>query len=968
MAKLLFNIGRWSYLHKKLVAIVWLCILGTVAGVSLTAQKGFNDIFAVTGVPSEQATELLKEKWPGSKTPAASTDVNLVFRAPEGHTLDEPEYMEAMDKTVEAIYDNVEHLGDTKQFGNPVRVNENFFGPFVQQMRDLGLPEQQALSDAYTLRTWSDDKRYGFANFTYDNFIPADVSDEDREAVVDAVQFSRDAGLTVEIGGPGFAPAPAIEPISEVVGLIAAALILLLFLGSFVAAGMPVLTGLVGVAIGSLSAAGATFFLPLNSLTPALGLMIGLACGIDYALFILTRYRDELSRGRSRPDAVGLATGTAGSAVVFAGMTVILALVALRLVDIAFLTYLGYFAALYVFVGVLVALTLLPALIGFAGNRLFRKEVAIGYRKKQAAAVGVAAHGAAGTAGHSTEHGSEEAGSDGAKDEDNGLGTRWAKFVWRNPLKVLLVCVIGLGLLAVPAFDLKLALPSDSVAKVDTTNRRSVDLIEEGFGAGRNARMLVIVKADHVNRDSVALRPYIAGQVGVEPQEAAQKAAFLYTMEQMATNPEVVHSQFVGVSPDGTTAQIMVTPKGGPTDQSTIDLIFALRAKQNEIESAIGVDMGITGFTAIQQDVTDRLAQTMITYLILVVGLSLVLLVMVFRSLVMPLIAAFGYLLSVGAAFGVTVLVWQKGALGLWDSPGPLISFMPIFLIGVTFGLAMDYQVFIASRMRERYIHESHRAAQGTQYSPVDDSVIFGFSLGAKVVTAAGLIMVCVFAAAVLQPLAFIQVFGFALGAGVLFDAFVVRMAVVPALMILFGRATWYMPKWLDKILPSFDVEGSGLETAFAKGEVSYMEDDTDWDVENYSKSYKNKQRRAREKARKRGELATVGAAAEAVTAVEAAPSSLVGGAEPAVVAEAKPNVSHETTTGATNGETADSAASDVLTSDVGTVETGGGVTATGAEAPMPPRQRRPIPRSRRSTGGADTASSGGGGRHRKPE
>ncbi|WJY73784.1 MMPL family transporter [Corynebacterium auriscanis] len=893
MAKFLFHTGRWSFLHKWMVLIFWLVTLAAVAGSALTFQKGFNDLFEISDVPTTHATETLMEKFPGTKNPAAAADVNVVFQAPEGHKLDEPQYMKAMDETVQHVKDHVPQLGDTMRFHNPVTMNAGLEKELVKQLTAQGLPEQTARADADNLRTWSADGRTGIATFSFDVPLPADVTEEDRDAVYDAIAKSRDAGLTAEVGGPGFGDPIAVEPISEIAGVIVALIILFITFGSLIAAGLPLITAVIGVGIGALLTVGATAFGPLNSMTPTLGVMIGLAVGIDYALFIMSRYRDELKRGRSKPDAIGLATGTAGSAVVFAGLTVVIALLGLRLAGIPFLAYMGYSAAAFVFIAVLVALTLLPALVGIFAGRLFKKDAA-------RAGVALADSGNAERGGDGATGGTEVAESAGAarragatdgaeaphrartvestgaarragapdSAEREGLSMKWVKLVHRVPGLMLALVMACLAALTTPAMDLQLSLPSDSTSNVDSTQRKAAELTAEGFGAGRNAPFLVLVNATNVNENAEALKPYVQAQLqqGAQGQQsqqrsggqgqqdaqrgaqgqgqdrqqssedqgkshnnrlqAARSAAFIYAVSELSNNADVKHAQLVGQSPDGTTAQILVTPNGGPIDERTVQLIHGLRSQQTLIEAATGADMGITGFTPIQQDVTDKLEDAMPIYLGLVVGLALLLLLMVFRSLLVPIMAAAGFLLSVGAAFGVTVLVWQKGLWGLWDSPGPLISFMPIFLIGVTFGLAMDYQVFIVSRMRERFIHESKRTAHNSPYTPTEDSVIFGFGLGARVVTAAALIMIGVFASFVFQPLPFIQIFGFALGAGVLFDAFFIRMTAIPALMILHGRWTWYMPKWLDKILPTFDVEGEKLEAAFNSGEIHQMGDD----------------------------------------------------------------------------------------------------------------------------------------------
>jgi len=910
VAKILFNLGRWSYLHKKRVIAAWLLLFVGIAAAALGFQKGFNDIFEIKDVPSTHATEMLQEKFPGTKNPAESTDVNIVFGAPEGKKLEDPELMAAMDETVASLKNNVPDFKEGMQFGNPVELNDKLGKMLVDQMTKQGMPKATAQSDADNLRMYSADGRYGTMTFSYDVPLPADVTDEDRQAVYDAIQISRDAGMDVEVGGPGFGDPIKVEPISEIAGVVVALIILAFTFGSLLAAGLPLATAIVGVGIGALVTVGATAVLPLNSITPTLGLMIGLAVGIDYALFIMSRYRDELRQGRSRPDAIGLAAGTAGSAVVFAGLTVTVALVGLRLADIPFLSYMGYFAAISVVVAVAVALTFLPALLGACGSRVFRKDATFGQHYASALVGEESAHGyfTGGPAGRGrgravraggdggTGAGAAEAG-DGAgagagesadaagasaaravargehqrvddRERKHSLAGRWIKLVYSFPGISIAVVMLVLAALTLPALNLQLSLPNDKTSNVDSTQRKSAEMIEAGFGPGRNAPFLVVVNGENANPDSPALATYMKGQAGQSGQsgdgeqpapdedrdaqgagasqtadgaqagqgedaqgagdkaKAAAQASFIYTMENLGSNIHVKHAQLIGQSEDGLAAQLLITPEGGPTEEGTATLIHALRGQQNVIEKETGVDMGITGLIPIQQDVTDQLSNAMPVYLLLVVGLALVLLLMIFRSITVPIMAAIGFLLSVGGAFGLTVLVWQEGWAGLWNSPGPLISFMPIFLIGVTFGLAMDYQVFIVSRMRERFKHESFEAAKTSKYTPVEDSVIFGFGMGAKVVTVAALIMIGVFASFIFQPLPFIQIFGFALGAAVLFDAFLVRMTFIPAMMILLGKATWYMPKWLDRILPTFDIEGSQLERDFRSGEIQRFDDE----------------------------------------------------------------------------------------------------------------------------------------------
>lgn len=483
------------------------------------------------------------------------------------------------------------------------------------------------------------------------------------------------------------------------------------------------------------------------------------------------------------PEAAGMAVGTAGSSVVFAGATVFVALFALIVAKIGFLTAMGLAAAGTVFMAVLVALTLVPALLGLAGDKAFAGRIP-------------------GIAGNPNKKGKHRKGAT--------MGNRWVRAVQKAPGLVMAVVVLGLGALSAPVLNMELALPADTSSNPDTTQRKSADLLAEGFGAGVNGPFLVIVNGEEANPDAPALQPLIQGQEGEDQQKKATFASFMYATQQLNQVGGVKHAQIVGLNSDQTAAQIMVTPTTGPTDPTTVGTASALRAENERLGEVTGAEIGMTGLTAVQLDITERLEAAMLPYLAIVVGLAILLLFLVFRSVLVPVVAGLGFLLSVGAAFGLTVLVWQDGLFGLVPAPGPLISFMPIFLIGVTFGLAMDYQVFLVTRMREHI--SRHPQGSGTKYNAVDEATIAGFTEGARVVTAAAIIMISVFVAFINQPLPFIQIFGFALAAGVLFDAFFVRMSLVPATMFLLGRATWWLPKWMDKVMPSLDIEGTALE------------------------------------------------------------------------------------------------------------------------------------------------------------
>ena len=809
MAKFLFKLGRWSFHHKWIVIVLWLAALAGVAGAASAFQKPFSNEFSIGGTPSIDATYTLVEKFPEGGNPVNAAGVNVVFAAPEGETLSQPQNSAAVDRVVGHIEGNLDDLAGTERFGNPVEVSPALQESVISLMTEQGLPEETARADADNLKMLSDDGRIGYTTFTIDVPSSMDVTDEHRRVVNDAMDLGRDLGLQVEAGGAGFGDPIQIKTTSEIIGLAIAFVVLIVTFGSLVAAGLPVLTAVIGVGIGAMTIMIATAFVELNNITPVLAVMIGLAVGIDYALFILSRYRVERER-MAADEAAGMAVGTAGSAVVFAGATVIIALAALAIVNIEFLTAMGLSAAFTVFVAVLVALTFIPALLGLLGDRTFAGRVpgVAGNRRKKRVREGR------------------------PRSPKPTLGNRWIHFVRRAPGLVMAVVVLSLGALSYPVLSMELSLPSDSTSNLDTTQRKSADLMAEGFGEGVNAPFLVIVDADEVDVDAPALQPLILAQESTAPGEepadrrdAAVTGSFLYTVGQLKNVGGVKHAQLIDMNPDTDAAQILVTPQTGPDDQYTSQVSHALREQGEQISDATGAEIGLTGLTAVQMDITERLSGAMPIYLGVVVGLAIFLLLGVFRSVMVPLVAGLGFLLSVGAAFGVTVLVWQEGLWGLVNTPAPLISFMPIFLIGVTFGLAMDYQVFLVTRIREHYISMRVQERARVRSNPgsdvpravskldaVEQATVVGFTRGARVVTAAALIMIAVFVAFIDQPLPFIQIFGFALGVGVLFDAFFIRMALVPATMFLMGNATWWIPRWLNLLIPRMDIEGTALE------------------------------------------------------------------------------------------------------------------------------------------------------------
>lgn len=787
MAKLLYHLGRWSYINRWKVIIAWIFIVAAAGGATLSLMKPMTTEYSISGTPAIDATRRAVELFPENGNPANAPSVNLVFKAPEGQKLSDPHNKEAVEDVVHHIAEGLDiPEGSQQRWGNPLEVSPALQQQVIEQFTSMGLPEETARADADNLAMVNADETIAYTTFDFDAESPYSVDPADKDVVHEAMDIGRAAGLEVEAGGAGFGDEIQVNSISEVIGLAVAFIVLIITFGSLASAGMPLISAVVGVGLGAMGVMIATHWMELNNLTPVLAVMIGLAVGIDYALFIMSRYRQERSR-MDGPDAAGMAVGTAGSSVVFAGATVFIALFALLVARISFLTAMGLAAAGTVFMAVLVALTLVPAMLGLLGDKAFAGRIP-------------------GVAGNPTKR--------RPRRTKPTMGNRWVRTVQRVPGIVMALVVLGLGALTAPVLHMELALPADTTSNPDTTQRKAADLLSEGFGPGINGPFLVIVDGANANPDSAALQPYIQGQEGEEDeQKKAALSSFMYSVQRLNQVGGVKHAQLVGVSQDMKAAQIMVSPTTAPTDEATVGTASALRTASAELEDATGAEIGMTGLTAVQLDITERLEGAMGPYLAIVVGLAIFLLLAVFRSILVPLVAGLGFLLSVGGAFGLTVLVWQDGLTGLVPAPGPLISFMPIFLIGVTFGLAMDYQVFLVTRMREHFSrYPQGSGGKYSKYNANDEATIAGFTAGARVVTAAAIIMISVFVAFISQPLPFIQIFGFALAAGVLFDAFLVRMSLVPATMFLMGHTTWWMPKWLDKLIPQLDIEGTALE------------------------------------------------------------------------------------------------------------------------------------------------------------
>lgn len=619
---------------------------------------------------------------------------------------------------------------------------------------------ERILTAATEFRVVSSDNSVAQANVVFK--LPMnDIEAIDKLAVATFLQQNAPAGVTVELSKDLTQSMEGILGIGEIVGLVVAALVLLIMLGTLIAAGLPVFAAILGVGIGATITMAMAAVIDMSSTTPTLGVMLGLAVGIDYSLFILNRHRKQLKAGMPIRESISLANGTSGNAVFFAGLTVIIALVALNLTGVGFLGLMGDFAALNILVGVLIAVSFMPAVLSKLGLRVLTK--------KERAKIGQATESA-------------------AADIKPAVASKpKTYFAAKHPWLSMLGATIVLLVAALPIGSMRLGLPDGSAEPTDSSQYRAYQLTTDAFGAGSNGVVIVVATFDHaiVGDDALVAK--------------ADLATELFAIKNVASVVPAATSE------DSTKLLLQVTPKTGPATAETETLVQDLRALSSTTQSKYGATLGVTGLTASNIDVSKKLADALPLYLGTVLALSLLILVLVFRSLLVPLVASFGFLLSVAATMGAVVAVYQWGWLGSIfgvHDPAPVLSFLPTMLIGILFGLAMDYQLFLVSGMREAYVHG---------LSP-KDAVIAGARSGRSVVIAAASIMIFVFGGFAFSHLTQVRPIGLGLAVGVLADAFLVRMTLVPAIMAVLGKSAWYLPKWLDRILPDVDVEGAKLE------------------------------------------------------------------------------------------------------------------------------------------------------------
>lgn len=824
MAELLYRLGRASARRARTVIVLWLTLLVAAGGAFFLFSGELEDGFSIPGTATDQVNQRLKTEFEGMGGGAGTivyetadgepftedqkeaigervdlaTEVDGVEgvvdpfatedeRAEQGELLqDGREQIDDARTEIEAGQEELdENRAQAEAAGMLDQVEEALDGgqdEIDQGLETLESEEEQleqgeALMEmAAGIGTVSED---GNAAMVMVSFTDAqeEVSQETRDAVISVFDSEPVDGATVEFADDIAMELPSLVSKAEIIGVVVAGVVLVVMLGTLIGAGLPILTALVGVGIATLITMSLSGVLAIADITPILGLMLGLAVGIDYALFIVNRHRRQLKQGLELQESVGLANGTAGNAVVFAGATVLIALLGLNLTGIGFLGLMGSVGAIAIAIAVIVAITLIPALLGLVGRRILSK--------RERARLGTAS--ANGQAPEKHSH---------IKPMSN------IRAIGRAA-----IAVIVLGVIALPVLDLRQGLPDGSSQSVDSTQYKAYVAIQENFGEGQNGPLLVTADLPGGPTDDEAEANSEQYQY-----EVADAVFALEDVEAVAP---------IGVSDDQTLAIFQVEPVEGPSSESTEDLVHTLRGMEPIHGEA---PLGVAGMASGNIDISEQIAGALPTYLTVVVGLSLVILLLVFRSIFVPVVATLGFILSYFAALGGVVAVYQWGWLGGllgMENPGPVLSFLPTIMVGILFGLAMDYMLFIGTGMREAYVHGA----------PARLAVVQGFRAGRSVVTAAAIIMISVFGGFIFSEMMMISSVGFGLAFGVLLDAFLVRMLLIPAVMHLAGDAAWWLPKWLERVLPDVDVEGSALEHAHLSQDTSSEEDDTSTDV-----------------------------------------------------------------------------------------------------------------------------------------
>ncbi|OKL50278.1 MMPL family transporter [Boudabousia marimammalium] len=734
MSASLHQLGRLCVRRAKTVLTVWLAILITLFVGVASVGLNLDDSFTLENSESIAGMNILQEQLPQ----ASGTNGQIVYESIDG----------------KPITDHRDQILEFVEKSSKIKGVTYVANPFDSPDLWVSLNGKFAISQAQ------------IADFT--DAATAGPGMHENAKALDGVKVHLSKELT-EVPG-------VLLSITEAFGVLLAMLILFLTFRSVVAAGLPIVSALIGVGAGMAGILLIAAFTDVSSTAPTLAVMLGLAVGIDYSLLILSRHRDHLAEGLSVEEAAGRALATSGSAVIFAGTTVIIALLGMFVVDIGFLTVMGVVSAMTVAFAVLVAITAIPAFAGLVGARLTPKP------QKQSKA--------------------------GQNRPTHPVADKWSNFIIRKPWLAIAGAVIIAALLTMPVTALGLALPDASFDPKDSEGRQTYELIAKEFGEGYNSPIVVI--GDLITSTT--------------PVEDAERLG-----DELKKIPGVEKVAIATIDQKASIAFAQLIPKHSQSDPRTTDLVNQIRNQRQNLEDTTQVsNLKVTGLTAVAIDISSSLSQAFLPFGLVVVGLSLILLMIVFRSVAVPITATLGYLISLASAMGVTgaVFGWGWGAdLLNVTRTGPVISFMPIIVMGVLFGLAMDYQVFLVSRMREAHV----RGAD------TDGTIREAFRGAGKVVTAAALIMFGVFAFFIPEGGVYVRPMAVALTVGIAVDAFLVRMTLIPALMKLLGERAWWLPAWLDRLLPQVDIEGEGLARAIDNDEWHLQHPDIVVRAENLS-------------------------------------------------------------------------------------------------------------------------------------
>jgi len=754
------RLGTWCHDRRKLVLLLWIVVLVAGNGVAGAVGESYRQDFTLKGFESTDGFELLEDEFPGGPTsPQFGT---IVFQAEPG--VNDPAVRDRM----EALFDRV------RQMEHVILVESPYDPGGERQISTEGdAPGTIAVANVY---------------------LPEDVDFADASGVADEIkELLPIDGVRVELGGYLFAEFE--EPSSELFGLAFAVLILIVAFGSVLAMGLPVGVALFGIGIGSAIVILASHVMQVPDFAPFLGIMIGLGVGIDYALLIVTRYREQLHHGHDTRASIGIAIDTAGRSVVFAGATVVISLLGMLLMGVGFVGGLGITAAATVAVTVAASITLLPALLGFAGGRVeltrWRGLVAAGFVAVALVGLGLEVAPLAGiglalavvtiAVGFFLPALKREVRHRPPKPRRETIAYRWSRLIQHRPWPFAIGASVLLLVLAIPVLQLRLGFQDESNFSDDTDTKQAYDLQVEGFGKGFNGQLMLVGAIPE----------------GVSIDELAS------VTEEIAADPKVARVDGPSPNdPDDPTAVLWnVVPVDGPQDESTTSLVRRLRNDTlPPLEQRLGTEVFVTGYVAGNVDFSELLGDRLPIFFTAVLALSFLLLMVVFRSLLVPLKAVIMNLLSIGAAYGVMVALFQWGWLSDLTNvqPGPVEAWAPMMLFAVVFGLSMDYEVFLLSRVQEEW----HRTRDSRT------SVADGLAATAKVITAAAAIMVVVFGSFLLESDRVLKMMGTGLATAIFLDATIVRMLLVPATMELLGDRNWWLPRWLDRVLPRINVEG----------------------------------------------------------------------------------------------------------------------------------------------------------------